>query len=191
MTYVGELGWEITAPTEFAQGIYDALMEAGEEFGVVNAGYHAMNSLRIEKGYRHWGDDITDEDTPVEAGLRFAVDFSKEEFNGRERLLDQKENGVSKRLVQFVLEDENYLLYHNEPIWRDGEMVGYISSGMFGHTMGGAIGMGYVKVGDTGEKVTAKYIKAGSYEIKVAGVRVPARASLRPWYDPKSLRTKM
>ena len=191
MTYVGELGWEITMPTEFSQGVYDAIMEAGKDLGVVNAGYHAMSSLRIEKGYRHWGDDITDEDTPVEAGLRFAVDFSKPEFNGRERLLEQKANGVSKRLVQFVLEDENYLLYHNEPVWRDGEMVGYISSGMFAHTAGAAIGLGYIKVGDTGEPVTAAYVKSGTYEIEIADVRVPARASLRPFYDPKNLRTKM
>ncbi|MEZ4515156.1 MAG: FAD-dependent oxidoreductase [Chloroflexota bacterium] len=189
MTYVGEMGWEINAPTEFAQGLYDAIMAAGEEFGVVNAGYHAMNSLRIEKGYRHWGDDMTDEDTPFEAGVGFAVALGKAgELNGRSRLQQQKEQGVTKRLVQFALEDENFLLYHNEPIWRNGEMVGYIASGMFGHTIGAAIGLGYVKNG--GEIVTADFVNNGRYEIEVANVRVPARASLRPFYDPKSERVK-
>ena len=188
MTYVGELGWELLVPTEFAQGLYDAIMDTGKEFDIANAGYHALNSLRQEKAYRHWGDDITDEETPVEAGLRFAVDFDKEAFNGKERLLRQKADGVPKRLVQFALEDENYLLYHNEPIWRDNEMVGYISSGMFGHTLGAAVGMGYV---NQPEKVTADFVKSGSYEIEVATVRVPARASLRPFYDPKSERVKV
>ncbi len=190
MTYVGELGWEINAPTEFAQHIYDAIMEAGADLGVVNAGYHAMGSLRIEKGYRHWGDDITDEETPFEAGLRFAVKFDKPEFNGRDVLLAQKKNGVKKRLVQFLLEDDSYMLYHNEPIWRDGEMVGYITSGMFAHTLGAACGLGYVSRPD-GDIVTAKYVREGSYEIEVAGERVAAKASLRPFYDPKSERVKV
>ncbi len=189
MTYVGELGWEINAPTEFGQHLYDAIMEAGADLGAKNAGYHAMGSLRIEKGYRHWGDDITDEETPVEAGLSFAVDFKKESFNGKEALLAQKENGVTKKMAQFLLEDENYMLYHNEPIWRDGEMVGYVSSGMFSHTFNGAIGMGYVSRPDGGV-VTAKYVKEGNYEIEVAGERVPAKVSLRPLYDPKSTRIK-
>ncbi|MBV7330913.1 FAD-dependent oxidoreductase [Chloroflexi bacterium TSY] len=187
MTYVGELGWELLVPTEFAQGVYDAITDVGRDFDLMNAGYHAMNSLRQEKGYRHWGHDITDEDTPVEAGLRFAVKFEKERFNGRERLLQQKTDGVNKRLVQFALEDENYLLYHNEPVWRDNEMVGHITSAMFGHTIGAAVGMGYIH---RPELITADFVKAGHYEIEVATVRVPARASLQPLYDPKSKRVK-
>ncbi len=189
MTYVGELGWEINAPTEFGQHLYDAIMEAGADLGATNAGYHAMGSLRIEKGYRHWGDDITDEETPIEAGLGFAVKFDKPAFNGREALLAQKENGVTKKMAQFLLQDENYMLYHNEPIWRGDEMVGYVSSGMFSHTFNGAIGMGYVSRPDGGV-VTAKYVKEGNYEIEIAGVRVPAKVSLRPLYDPKSERIK-
>ena len=190
MTYVGELGWEINVPTEFVQHVYDEIMAAGADLGVKNCGYHAMSSLRVEKGYRHWGDDITDEETPVQAGLRFAIDFNKESFNGKEVLVAQKENGVSKRLVQFLLEDENYLLYHNEPIWRNDEMVGYITSGMFAYTFNGAIGMGDVSHPD-GEKVNAAYIREGNFEIEVAGERVKAKAQLRPFYDPKSERTKM
>ena len=165
-------------------------MAAGADLGVKNCGYHAMSSLRVEKGYRHWGDDITDEETPVQAGLRFAVDFNKESFNGKEVLVAQKANGVSKRLVQFLLEDENYLLYHNEPIWRNDEMVGYITSGMFAYTFNGAIGMGYVSHPD-GEVVNAAYIREGQFEIEIAGDRVKAKAQLRPFYDPKSERTKM
>lgn len=190
MTYVGELGWEINAPTEFAQHIYDEIMAAGADLGVKNCGYHAMSSLRMEKGYRHWGDDITDEETPIQAGLRFAVDFDKENFNGKDVLVAQKEGGVSKRLVQFLLEDENYLLYHNEPIRRNNEMVGYITSGMFGYTFNGAIGMGYVSRPDGGV-VDAAYIKDGEFEIEIAGEIVKAKAQLRPFYDPKSERTKM
>ncbi len=190
MTYVGELGWELNMPTEFALAIYDAIVEEGKAFDLVHCGYHAMNSLRIEKGYRHWGHDVTDEETPIEGGLGFAVKLKKGDFNGRDALLKQKEEGLTKRLVMFALEDENALLYHNEPIWRNDELVGYITSGMYGHTIGAAIGMGYVTRED-GATVTRKYINSGTYEIEVSNERIAARASLRPFYDPKSLRTKM
>ena len=188
MTYVGELGWELMVPTEFAQSLYVAIMVAGKDFDIANAVYHALNSLRQEKAYRHWGHDITDEETPVEAGLSFSVDFTKASFNGKARLVAQKENGVTKRLVQFALEDEKYMLYHNEPIWRDDKIVGHLTSAMFGHTVGAACGMGYIS---QPEPVTAEFVKAGSYEIEVATVRVPARASLRGFYDPKSERVRM
>ncbi len=188
MTYVGELGWELNIPTEFAPAIYDAIVAEGAAFDLVHCGYHALNSLRIEKGYRHWGHDITDEDTPIEAGLGFAVNFKKDvNFNGRDILLKQKEEGVKKRLVMFALEDENALLYHNEPIWRNNQIVGYISSGMFGYTIGKAIGMGYVS---HQAEVTAEYVESGTYEIEVAGKRISARASLKPFYDPQSRRVK-
>ena len=188
ITYVGELGWELYIPTEFAVGVYDVIEQAGKAVGLAHCGYHALNSLRIEKGYRHWGHDITDEDTPIEAGLGFAVKFSKQtHFNGRERLLRQKESGVVKRLVTFALEDANRLLYHNEPICRNDEIVGYIASGMFGHTIGTAIGLGYVNHEDG---VSADYVSAGNYELEVSGERVPARASLRPLYDPQNVRIK-
>lgn len=187
MTYVGELGWEILVPTDFALHAWDTVVEAGKEFDLKMVGMHAMNSLRIEKGYRHMGHDISDEDTPIEAGLGFAVKLDKEELIGRDVLLKQKAEGVKKRLVMFALEDPNYLLYHNEPIWRNDEIVGYITSGMFGYTVGSCIGMGYI---NHTEKITASWVKAGEYEIEVATERVKARASLRPFYDPKSLRVK-
>ena len=187
MTYVGELGWELYIPTEFAQHIYDALIAEGKAFDLKHCGYHALNSLRIEKGYRHWGHDMGDEDTPFEAGLGFAVKLDKKDFNGRAVLLKQKTEGVNKRLVQFAMQDSQPLLYHNEPIWRNGEIVGHITSGMFGHTIGSCIGLGYVH---HKEPITADWIESGKYEIEVATERFAARASLNPFYDPKSLRIK-
>ena len=138
-----------------------------------------------KKGYRHWGHDIGAKDTPLEAGLGFAVKLNKPAFNGRERLLAQQAAGVRRRLVQFALDDPAPLLYHNEPIWRDCEMVGHITSAMYGHTVGAAVGMGYVR---HSEPVTAAFIDAGRYEIEVATQRVPARACLQSFYDPRSLR---
>ncbi len=188
ITYVGELGWELYVPAEFATGVYDAIVANGEEFGLQHVGMHAMNSLRTEKAYRHWGHDITDEDTPLEAGLGFAVAWDKPGgFIGKEALIAQRRNGIKKRLVQFALEDPQPLLYHNEPIWRDGEIVGDITSGMFGHKLGKSLGMGYVE-NDGG--VDADFINSGTYEIEIACERFPATASLRPFYDPKSERIK-
>ncbi|NQV48419.1 MAG: GcvT family protein [Rhodospirillaceae bacterium] len=188
ITYVGELGWELYIPTEFAAGVYDTIVAAGGDFGLKHTGMHAMNSLRTEKAYRHWGHDISDEDTPVEAGLGFAVAWDKPGgFIGRDALLRQRENGVTRRLVQFALEDPEPLLQHNEPIWRDGVIVGDITSGMFGHALGKSLGMGYVE-NDGG--VDADFINAGTYEIEVACQRYPATASLKPFYDPKSERIK-
>ena len=187
ITYVGELGWEIYVPAEMAAHVYESLTEAGADFGLKPAGMHALGSLRIEKAYRHWGHDITDEDSPIEAGLGFAVKTDKPDFIGREAVMRQKEKGVSKRLVQFLLQDPAPLLYHNEPIYRDGEMAGYVTSAMYGHTLGGAVGLGYVH-GEAG--LTADDIRAGTYEIAVAGRRVPATASLKPLLDPANEKVK-
>lgn len=188
ITYVGELGWELYIPAEFATGVYDTLVQAGADFGLQNVGMHAMNSLRMEKAYRHWGHDIADEDTPVEAGLGFAVAWDKPGgFIGKEALEEQRQNGVTKRLVQFALDDPEPLLNHNEPIWRGDAIVGHITSGMFGHALGKSLGMGYVK--DDGG-VDEEFVNSGVYEIEVACERFPATASLRPFYDPKSERIK-
>lgn len=188
ITYVGELGWELYIPTEFVLGVYDAIMSAGSAFGLKHAGYHAMNSLRIEKAYRHWGHDITDEDSPLEAGLGFTVKFDKEGgFIGRDALLRQRERDLERRLLQFKLKDPGPLLYHNEPIWRDEKIVGHVTSGMYGHTLGAAIGLGYVncQAGDEDDNIAS-----ASYEIEVAGLRVPAEVSLKPFYDPTNERIK-
>ena len=188
ITYVGELGWELYIPTEFTLGVYDLLVEAGAEYNLRHIGMHAMNSLRIEKAYRHYGHDITDNDTPLEAGLGFAVAFDKPNgFIGREALLKQKENGVNKRFVQFLLENRQPLLYHNEPIWRDGMLAGYVRSGMYGHTLDGAVGLGYIEHPDGAD---LDYLMSGAYEIEVAGELYPAKPSLQPLYDPRSERIK-
>ena len=190
MTYVGELGWEIYLPAEFAQDIYDKIIDAGADHGLKLAGMHALNSLRLEKAYRHWGHDITDEDSPLEAGLGFAVKFDKKGgFIGRDALLKQKENKVLKRrLVQFALDDPQPLLYHNEPIWSRGEIVGDLTSGMYGHTIDTCLGMGYV---NCEEGVSKEFLESNSFEIEVAGERYPARHSLTAFYDPKSERVRM
>ena len=189
ITYVGELGWELYVPSEFMAGVYDAIVAAGTEFGLKHAGYHALNSLRMEKAYRHWGHDITDEDTPLEAGLGFAVKLGKPGgFIGREALLRQKEDGLKQRLVQFLLKSDQPMLYHNEPIWQGDRIAGYIRSGMYAHTLGGACGLGYVTAADGG---VVGPIGADDYEIEIAGVRYPATASLKPLYDPTSSRIKL
>jgi len=190
MTYVGELGWEIYLPAEFAQDIYDKIIDAGSEHGLKMAGMHALNSLRLEKAYRHWGHDITDEDTPLDAGLAFAVKFDKKGgFIGRDALLKQKEKKILKRrLVQFALEDPKPLLYHNEPIWCGEKIVGDLTSGMYGHTIGTCLGMGYVS---WEEGVSKEFIESNRFEIEIAGERYPARPSLTAFYDPKSKRVRM
>ena len=189
LTYMGELGWELYIPTEFAPHVYDLLIEAGTEMELKHCGYHALQSLRLEKAYREYGHDLGYDDTPIEAGLSFAVDFEKPGgFVGKEALLVQKEHGVNKRLVQFLLEDPDPLMYHAEPIYRDGVLCGYTSSAMYGHTLGAAVAMGYVKSEAT---IDANYIKSGQYEIEVAGRRHPAVASLRPMYDPGSERSRV
>jgi 4-methylaminobutanoate oxidase (formaldehyde-forming) len=189
ITYVGELGYELYIASEFAQSVYDEMLAAGRPFGLRLAGYHAMNSLRMEKAYRHWGHDISDEDTPLEAGLQFAVAWNKAGgFVGREALERQRESGVPRRLVALALERTDRLLYHNEPIWRNGALVGRICSAMYGHTIGAPLGLGYLAQG--GAPVSTAWIEAGSYEIEVADERIPARISLRPFYDPASERVK-
>jgi len=189
ITYVGELGWELYVPTEFTLHVFDSLVEAGADVGLKHAGFQALNTLRLEKAYRDYGYDIDNTDTPLEAGLSFAVDFAKPGgFIGKEALLRQKEEGVLKhRLVQFLLEDPEPLLYGGEPIYRDGERVGYLGSGGYGHTLGGAVGLGYI---DSEQGVTAHFVKSGVYELEIAGVRYPAQPSLRPMYDPEGERIR-
>jgi len=188
ITFVGELGWELYIPTEFVQDVYDRIVAAGTDHGLTHAGYHALNSLRLEKAYRHWSHDITDEDSPLEAGLDFVVKFDKAGgFIGREALFAQREQGLTRRMVQLRLTDPDPLIYHNEPIWRDGELVGHITSGAYGHQLGGAVGLGYVSCQPD---AAAESVLSGQYEVEVACERVPAEVSLRPLYDPDNARIR-
>lgn len=170
-------------------GVFDALMSAGSAFGLRLAGYHAMNSLRLEKAYRHWGHDISPDDTPLEAGLGFAVAWDKPGgFIGREALLRQRDRGITRRLVQFQLQDDSPFAYHNEPIWRDDQLVGHVTSGMYGHTVGAPIALGYVERHDG--TADGPWLLGGSYEVEIACERFPATPSLRPLVDPDNARVR-
>jgi 4-methylaminobutanoate oxidase (formaldehyde-forming) len=188
LTYVGELGWELYIPVPFTFGVYDALIEAGTRYGLKHCGYHTLNSLRIEKAYRDWPHDIGPDDNPLDAGLAFTCAWEKPGgFIGKEALLAARGGLRTRRLVQFLLEDPLPLLYHNEPILRNGTRVGFITSGMYGHTLGGAVGLGYVS--DSGG-VNEEFIRTGRFEILIGDSRVSTRASLRPFYDPASARPR-
>ncbi|MFN2190617.1 MAG: FAD-dependent oxidoreductase [Candidatus Promineifilaceae bacterium] len=189
LSYAGELGWELYVPTEFSLHVYDLLLEAGIPLGMKHAGLAALETLRLEKGYRDYGNDIDNTDTPLEVGLGMFVDFDKPGgFIGREALLEQKESGPPEfRLLQFLVEDPEPLLHGGETVIRDGKRVGYIRSGAFGHTLGGSVGLGQV---ENKGGVSADFIKSGEFEIEIASVRYPAKASFRPMYDPKNLRLR-
>jgi 4-methylaminobutanoate oxidase (formaldehyde-forming) len=188
ITYMGELGWELHLPVEYAATVYAALMEAGSPHGLVSAGYRAIESCRLEKGYRAWGSDIGPDHTPIEAGLGWAVKSKSDiEFLGREAIAAQRRDGVRKLLTTFTV-DPSVVLLGRETIYRDGERVGWLTSGGFGYTVDRSIGLGYVRNPDG---VTADWVLAGSYELEVAGERVPATATLKPLYDPTNARVKM
>ncbi|MBC6442995.1 MAG: GcvT family protein [Rhodobacteraceae bacterium] len=187
VTYVGELGWEIYISADMCAHVFEILAEAGQDFDLGLCGMHMMDTCRIEKGFRHFGHDITCQDHVLEAGLGFAVKTHKPDFIGRDAVLRKKDEGLSTRLLQFRLTEPEPLLYHNEPILRDGEIVGYLSSGAYGHALGAAVGMGYVPC--SGESPAD--VLASGYEIEVAGTRVVAKASLKPMYDPKAERVKV
>jgi len=187
VTYVGELGWELYVSTDQTAHVFEALMEAGADHGLKLCGLHTLDSCRIEKAFRHFGHDITDEDHVLEAGLGFAVKTGKGDFIGRDAVLRTRETGLTRRLVQFQLKDPEPLLFHNEAVVRDGEIVSIVTSGNYGHYLGGAIGLGYVPC--AGE--SAEQVLASTYHIEIAGERHPATASLKPLYDPGALRVRM
>ncbi|MCA3486230.1 MAG: FAD-dependent oxidoreductase [Rhodobacter sp.] len=188
VTYVGELGWELHMPTDVAVTVYEALMAAGAGQGLVNAGYRAIETLRLEKGYRAWGSDIGPDHTPVEAGLAWACKMkSGLPFLGREAVAAQLAGGVTKRLAGFTVDDPAVILLGRETIYRDGLRVGWLSSGGFGHTLGKPIGYGYVR---NAGGVTEDWMKYGRYALEVASERVPCQIHAAPLYDPSSLRVR-
>jgi glycine cleavage system aminomethyltransferase T/glycine/D-amino acid oxidase-like deaminating enzyme len=188
-TYVGELGWELYVPVEQAVAVYETLHEAGAEFGLVDAGYYAIDSLRIEKGYRAWGRELTPDYTPLEAGLGFAVKLGKDiPFCGREALLAQRERGVTRRMVVLSVANPEAVLWGGELIVRDRKPTGHVTSAAYGHTLGGAVAMGYV-VNDAG-RADNSFVERGQYQIDVAGTLLEARVHLHAPYDPTSARVR-
>lgn len=192
LTFVGELGYELYIPAEFSLHVFNVLTENGKQFGLKHGGFFAINCMRMEKGYRHWGHDIGDEDTPIQAGLGFAVAYDKPvEFIGRAALLRAKEKGLSqRRLIQVRLagDDAAPLLYHDEPILRNGEIVGSITSGGYGHRIGASLGMGYVSCPDG---VNLDYLNSGDFEVEVACERIRAEVQFKPFYDPMNDRIRL
>jgi 4-methylaminobutanoate oxidase (formaldehyde-forming) len=188
MSYVGELGWELYIPTMFTLPVFDAILQEGKKFGLRLVGMQAVNSLRLETGYRHWESDITPDDTPYEAGLGFGVKLDKADFIGRAALLKQTEAGITRKMAIFTVEDADIMLYGSEPIYRDGVWMGNLTSGAYGFKVGCAMGMGYVK-NEIG--ITAEWILGGKYEIEVEGKMIPANVHIRSPYDPKNQRPKM
>ena len=188
MSYVGELGWELYIPPDFATGVFDTLMEEGSKLGLKLVGLHAVDSLRLEKGYRHWGSDIGPDDTPYEAGLGFCVKLDKGDFIGRDALVRQREKGLTRKLAIFTLEDPGPLLYHDEPIYRNGELVSRNTHGAYAHYLGCAMGMGYL---ENPEGISDEWIMSGNYEIDVEGTLYSASVHINAPYDPEGQRVQM
>ncbi len=183
VTYVGELGWELHVPSLHAVQVYDLVMEAGRRFGIRNAGMQTLSSLRLEKAYRDFGVDVDNTDNPIEAGLGFAVRLDKAGgFIGREALASIHAAGTPKRrMLQILLSDPEPLLFGNEIIYLDGHAVGHLQVGAYGHTLGGAVGIGFVSLE---VPITGSLVSAGRWEVDVAGRLVGAQASLKPLLDP-------
>jgi 4-methylaminobutanoate oxidase (formaldehyde-forming) len=188
ITYVGELGWELHTPIASARDVYRAVMAAGEAHGVAPCGYRAIESLRLEKGYRAWSSDLTPDHTPLQAGLGFAAKLdSNTAFLGREALAEQRQSGLTRRLACFTTDDSSVLLLGRETIYRNGERVGWLTSGGFGHTVDNSIGYGYVR---NQAGVDREYLRSGVYELEVASTRVPATIHFGPLYDPRNERLR-
>ena len=178
VTYVGELGWELHLPVEYATAVYQVVMIAGKHHGLINAGYRAIESCRLEMGYRAWGSDLGPDHTPYEAGLGWAVKMATNQpFKGRQAMALQKQNGVKKMLAGFTVNDPDVVLLGRETIYRNGIRVGWLSSGGFGYTVKQSIGYGYIR---DPKGVDKDYIEAGDYELEVAAVRMPCKVHLKP-----------
>jgi sarcosine dehydrogenase len=188
LSYVGELGWELYVPVEMAGTLYDELMAAGAGVGLINAGTHALTSLRIEKGYRAWGHEVTPDDSPLEAGLAFATKMRSDiPFVGRQSLLDRRKTGLRRRLIHFKLDNPGVFLFGDEPILCNGDLVGQTTSAAYGHSLGTSVAMGYVKRDD---RPLSAMIADGVFEIERAGERSAITVSLSPFFDPSGERMR-
>lgn len=187
MSFVGELGWELYVPTDFAPGMFDVLMEAGKDFGVKLVGLHAVDSLRLERGFRHWPSDIDPDSTPLEAGLQFAVKFNKGDFLGRDALLSQQAEGLKRKLVMFTVDNPDPLIYHDEPIYRNGELVSSNTHGAYGHSLNASVGMCYLQ---NSKGISDQWITQAYYEIGINGQKCPITIHLKAPYDPEGKRAR-
>ncbi len=190
ITYLGELGYELFIPAEQAVHVYDQVVAAGKQFGLVHAGLRALGSLRMEKGYRDYGHDLDNTDDPYETGLGFAVDLKKPDgFIGKDAVLTRKSQGpLQRRLVSLRVNDPAPLMFHAEVVWRDGRAVGYVRAASYGHTVGGAVGLAFLEPKQT---VDEAYLTSGTWEVEIAGKKYPCAVSARPLYDPKGERIKL
>jgi 4-methylaminobutanoate oxidase (formaldehyde-forming) len=191
ITYVGELGWELYVPVEFAVDVYEMLMSEGEHFDLRPAGYYSINSLRLEKGYRAFGTDLTPDYTPLDAGLTFACKLKTDlDFIGRKALEDAIAAGPRRRMVSVVLDDPNVMMWGGELVLRDGDAVGQVTSAAWGHTLGACVGLAYIWRRD-GEPVTSDYLESGRYEVNVGGVVSAVTVHRRAPYDPEGTRIRL
>jgi 4-methylaminobutanoate oxidase (formaldehyde-forming) len=193
LTYVGELGWELYFPIEFSQYVAELIEEKGRAYSLKLCGMHTVDSCRTEKGYRHFGHDITDDDHVLEAGLGFAVKVGKKpskfgNFIGCDAVIKKQEKGLERRLMQFLLNDPEIMLYHNEPILRNGEVVSYLTSGSYGHALGGAVGLGYI---DCEPSASDKELLSDTYTLEVEGEVQAVRVSLAPMFDPSNAKIRV
>ena len=190
ITYVGELGWELLVPAEFAVGVYQDLMQAGEQFGVGRGGYYTIESMRLEKGYRAFGRELTPSENPVEAGLLFACKLKTDiEFLGRAAVEKAKAEGPRRKLVGFGVDAPEAMLWGGELVLRDGAVAGQVTSAAWGETVGGCVGLAYVRASDD-SVINAEWVKAGSYQVNVGGELYPISVALRPIYDPTSTKIR-
>ena len=192
ITYVGELGWELYVPAEFAVGAYEDLMNAGADLGLANAGYYAIESLRLEKAYRAFGRELTPDYNPAEAGLLFACKLKTGiGFLGREAVEQARAAGARRRLVSLVLTDAgtDAMIWGGELVLRDGTAVGQVTSGAWGETVGGCVGLAYIRH-PGGRTLTPDIVRAGEYRVNVGGRLYPAIVHLRPPFDPAGDRIK-
>jgi heterotetrameric sarcosine oxidase gamma subunit len=190
VTYVGELGWELYVPAEFAVGVYEDLMAAGERFGVGRGGYYTIESMRLEKGYRAFGRELTPSENPVEAGLLFACKLKTDiAFLGRAAVEKAKAEGPRRKLVGFSVDAPEAMLWGGELVLRDGAVAGQVTSASWGETVGCCVGLAYVRAADN-SVIDAGWVKAGEYQVNVGGQLYPISVSLRPIYDPTSTKIR-
>ena len=188
VSFVGELGWELHVPSEYATAVYDALFDNSEEWGLRDAGYRSLDSLRLEKGNRLWGVELSPDYNPFEAGLGgFVAINSNHDFIGRDALIRQKSSPLTRRLVSLTHDEPSARLLGGETILRNGQRVGWLSSGGYGHSVGQNIGLGYVR---NAHGVDDEYLETGKYELEVRNQIVPAQLHLQALYDPQNLKLR-